>query len=207
MPDAWLCAPQALLRGILAIDARRAGGAGAAAVRRRRCARRSRRVRPEIVSFHFGLPDRGPCSTGCARAGAKVLASATTRRGGALARRARSRRRSSPRAGKRAAMPAASSARAGQRSRWACSPCFPRSSMRSDVPVIAAGGIADGRGIAAALMLGAAAVQIGTALSPLPGEPDRRLPPRGAWRREAAEQTRLHQPVQRRPRPGPADRA
>ena len=35
--------------------------------------------------------------------------------------------------------------------------------MRSNVPVIAAGGIADGRGIAAAFALGAAGVQIGTA--------------------------------------------
>ena len=45
-----------------------------------------------------------------------------------------------------------------------------------DVPVIATGGIADGRGIAAALMLGATAVQIGTGLL---RTPEAGLPP--AW--------------------------
>ena len=58
--------------------------------------------------------------------------------------------------------------------------------MRSRVPVIAAGGIVDGRGIAAAFALGAAGVQLGTAYLDCPeatispvhraalAEPDRR---------------------------------
>lgn len=120
--------------------------------------------RPEVVSFHFGLPDAALLSRVKA-AGSLVLSSATTveearwleARGvdGVIAQGFEA-------GGHRATFLAPDTDHA--------MPCqvgtmalVPQIVDAVGVPVIAAGGIADGRGIAAALALGAAAVQIGTA--------------------------------------------
>jgi len=66
--------------------------------------------------------------------------------------------------------------------RSACSLCWPPSSMRFVVPVVATGGIGDARGVAAALILGASAAQIGTGFL---GCPEARTHP--AWAAALAE--------------------
>jgi nitronate monooxygenase len=117
-------------------------------------------VAPSVVSFHYGLPEKGLLDRVKAT-GAKVLSAATTvdearwledngcdaiiaqgyeaggHRGMFLARDL------STQVGTLALVPQMADA--------------------VKVPVVAAGGIADARGVAAALVLGAAAVQIGTA--------------------------------------------
>ena len=116
-------------------------------------------LRPEVVSFHFGLPADDLLERVRA-SGARVIASATT----------------VPEAQWLAdhgcdAIIAQGAEAGGHRgmfltadveSQVGTMALVPQVVDAVDVPVIAAGGIADGRGIAAAFVLGASGVQIGT---------------------------------------------
>jgi len=117
-------------------------------------------VRPEIVSFHFGLPEKTLLDRVKAT-GAIVLSSATTLTEARwLADRGVD------------AIIAQGFEAGGHSGHFLPAPpgtevglfaLLPQIVDAVDVPVIAAGGIADARGIAAAFMLGASAVQLGTA--------------------------------------------
>ncbi|MET1110022.1 MAG: nitronate monooxygenase [Allosphingosinicella sp.] len=116
--------------------------------------------RPELVSFHFGLPEDALLDR-VRNAGAKVIANATTidearwlaERGvdGIIVQGWEAGGHSGRFLGGR------------PEAQMGLFALLPQVADAVGLPVIAAGGIADGRGIAAALMLGAAAVQIGTA--------------------------------------------
>jgi nitronate monooxygenase len=120
---------------------------------------------PAVVSFHFGLPERHAV-TALKDAGCKILCSATTveealwlaERGvdAIIAQGWES-------GGHRGVfLELENDAQVGLFS------LLPQIVDAVDLPVIAAGGIADGRGIVAALTLGAAGVQIGTAFITAP---------------------------------------
>jgi nitronate monooxygenase len=117
-------------------------------------------IRPAVASFHFGAP--GPeALAACREAGIAVLASATTV-GEARALEA---------AGVDAVVAQGAEA-GGHRGSFLVDgddgpvgtlALVPQVADAVSVPVIAAGGVADGRGLAAVLALGAGAAQIGTA--------------------------------------------
>jgi nitronate monooxygenase len=117
-------------------------------------------VRPAVVSFHFGLPEASLLDRVRAL-GCTILSSATTvREARWLAERGVD------------AIIAQGAEAGGHRGLFLGSDpatqvgtmaLVPQVVDAVDVPVIAAGGIADARGIAAAFMLGASAVQLGTA--------------------------------------------
>ncbi len=117
-------------------------------------------LKPEVVSFHFGLPEPSLLARVDAT-GAKIIGSATTAAEARwLAERAvppSSRR--APKAGGHRGMFLTSDV-STQVGTFAL---VPQIVDAVTVPVIAAGGISDGRGIAAAFALGAAGAQIGTA--------------------------------------------
>lgn len=120
--------------------------------------------RPAVVSFHFGLPHAARIAA-LKAAGAVLLATAT-----------------SPEEGRQAAaagidMVVAQGVEAGGHRgvfdpsddpRFAALPLTRLLATQLAVPVIAAGGIMDGAGVAAALALGAAGAQLGTAFVACP---------------------------------------
>jgi len=122
-------------------------------------------LRPPIVSFHFGLPERGVIEK-LKQAGAVILASATTvREAKALE------------AGGADAVIAQGYEAGGHRGTFlgdvesgtvGTFALVPQVVDAVALPVIAAGAVADGRGIAAAFALGASGVQIGTAFLACP---------------------------------------
>jgi nitronate monooxygenase len=116
--------------------------------------------RPEIVSFHFGLPERRLLDRVRAT-GAKVVSSATTV--------AEARWLEAEGCDAIIAQGAEAGGHRGMFLTWdvpgqvGSIALVPQIVDAVRVPVIAAGGIADARGVVAALALGASAVQIGTA--------------------------------------------
>jgi nitronate monooxygenase len=117
-------------------------------------------LRPPVVSFHFGLPSQDAVNA-IRDTGARILASATTV---AEARHLEEHGVDAVVAqGAEAGGHRGSFLVEGDEGPVGTLPLVPQVVDAVDLPVVAAGGIADGRGLAAVLALGAGAAQIGTA--------------------------------------------
>jgi nitronate monooxygenase len=157
---------------------------------------------PRVVSFHFGLPSAELVARVKAW-GAKVLASATTvdEARWLEARGADAVIAQGAEAGGHRGM-FLSEDLATQVGTFALLPQVVRAVK---VPVIAAGGIADARGVAAAMELGAAGVQVGTAYLLCP-EATTSAVHRAALKSDAARQTALTNLITGRPARGIVNR-
>jgi nitronate monooxygenase len=153
------------------------------------------RERPGVVSFHFGLPEAAHLDA-LKAAGVRVLSSATTvaeacwlEAQGVDAVIAQGYEAGGHRGTFQSSFEAA---------RVGTIALVPQIVDAVACPVIAAGGIMDGRGIAAALMLGAAGVQLGTAFL---GCPEASVTPfyRAALRASGAAGTRVTRAFTGRP--------
>jgi nitronate monooxygenase len=159
-------------------------------------------MRPPIVSFHFGLPSEDRLAA-LRAAGIRTMATATNPREAEQIERA----------GIDAIV--AQGIEAGGH-RGVFSPDGPDPALATSVlvsllvrqvrvPVVAAGGIMDGRGITAALYLGASAVQMGTAFVLCP-ESAADAAYRAALKSERAHDTRLTTAISGRPARGLVNR-
>jgi len=164
-------------------------------------------LRPEVVSFHFGLPP-APLLARVRAAGAQVWSSATTvaeaqwlAAHGVDAIIAQGLEAG----GHRGVFLPSGNAGFGLESQLRLWTLLPSILHAVRVPVIAAGGIADAAGIAAALRLGASAVQLGTAFLLCP-EATTSAVHRAALQGEGAGQTALTNVFSGRPARGIVNR-
>jgi nitronate monooxygenase len=160
-------------------------------------------VRPAVCSFHFGLPEQSLLER-VRRTGARIISSATTV---AEARWLEERGCDAVIAmGLEAGGHRGNFLTDSMSSQVGTFALVPQAADAVRGPVIAAGGIADGRGIRAALALGASAVQIGTAYL---FTPEARVPAphRSALRRAGEHETALTNIFTGRPARGILNRA
>lgn len=153
--------------------------------------------RPAVISFHFGLPDADRIAA-LKGTGALLLATATTPGEGRAAQAAGIDivvAQGVEAGGHRGTFDPADDPR------FATLPLTRLLATELDIPVIAAGGIMDGAGVAAALALGAAGVQLGTAFVGCP-ESSANAAYRRAIAGSGAERTRVSAVISGRPARG-----